>query len=88
MLNEDDNSEEYKEEERVLLMELPETNEIITLADGTVIDAKQNEVQTEEQKKLHLQKRDEVMAIEVERNLQISIRIINMCKPLAKFLQF
>lgn len=88
MLNEDDNSEEYKEEERVLLMELPETNEIITLADGTVIDAKQNEVQTEEQKKLHLQKRDEVMAIDVERNLQICIRIINMCKPLAKFLQF
>ena len=59
--------DEYNEEQDIGKVEgnieLPEDTEIITLADGTVIDAKQNEVQTEEQKQKHMRKRDEVLTV-------------------------
>lgn len=71
--NDGDYRQDIEEQEKVLLMELPETNEIITLADGTIIDAKQNEVQTEEQKKEYLQRRDEELAkvLQKQEDLQL-----------------
>lgn len=62
-----DNDEECKGEYRGkdFLVQLPETKEIITLADGTVIDAKHNEIQSEEQKKRYMERRDEVFFLRI-----------------------
>jgi hypothetical protein len=39
---------------------LPQNNDIIVLADGTAIDARQNQIQTEEQIRESMKRRDEV----------------------------
>ncbi|CAB3983468.1 Hypothetical predicted protein [Paramuricea clavata] len=41
---------------------LPQNNDIIVLADGTAIDARHNEIQTEEQKRENMKRRDEELA--------------------------